>query len=68
MREYKDAMEYIEEIENQVRSLKMQREEKAHEEKIHELNGGEAARRKISKADQAFEDRKRQQAREIGLV
>ncbi len=32
MREYKDAMEYIENR-NQVRLLKMQREEQAHEER-----------------------------------
>lgn len=68
MREYKDAMQYIE---NQKSSqiVKMQREEQAHEEKMHELN--ERLRQqeeKFQKRDQAFEDRKRQQAREIKLI
>lgn len=65
MREYKDAMEYIE---NQKSSqiVKMQREEQAHEEKLEELN--ERLRRqeeKIQKRDEAFEASKRQQARVI---
>lgn len=65
MREYKDAMEYIE---NQKSSqiVKMQREEQAHKEKMHELN--ERLRKqeeKFQKRDEVFEDRKRQQARVI---
>ena len=68
MREYKDAMEYIENRKSS-QIVKMQREEKAHEEKMHELN--ERLRQqeeKFQKRDQAFEDRKRQQAREIKLI
>ena len=65
MREYKDAMQYIE---NQKSSqiVKMQREEQAHEEKMNELN--ERLRQqeeKIQKRDEAFKDSKRQQARVI---
>lgn len=65
MREYKDAMEYIE---NQKSSqiVKMQREEQAHEEKMRELN--ERLRQqeeKIQKRDEIFKARKREQARLI---
>lgn len=65
MREYKDAMEYIE---NQKSSqiVKMQREEQAHEEKMSELN--EQLRQqeeKIQKRDEIFKARKREQARLI---
>lgn len=65
MREYKDAMEYIE---NQKSSqiVKMQREEQAHEEKMRELN--EQLRQqeeKIQKRDEIFKARKREQARLI---
>ena len=65
MREYKDAMEYIENRKSS-QIVKMQREEQAHEEKMEELN--ERLRQqeeKFQKRDQAFEDRKRQQARVI---
>ena len=65
MREYKDAMEYIENRRtNQI--VKMQREEKAHEEKMEELN--ERLRQqeeKIQKRDEAFKASKRKQARVI---
>lgn len=65
MREYKDAMQYIE---NQKSSqiVKMQREEQAHEEKMNELN--ERLRQQeeeIQKRDEAFKASKRQQARVI---
>jgi plasmid recombination enzyme len=63
MREYKDAMEYIENRKsNQI--VKMQREEKAHEEKMHELD--ERLRKQeemIQKRDEAFKASKRKQAR-----
>ena len=68
MREYKDAMEYIE---NQKSSqiVKMQREEQAHKEKMHELDERfKQQEEKFQKRDEAFEDRKRQQAREIKLI
>lgn len=68
MREYKDAMQYIE---NQKSSqiVKMQREEKAHEEKMEELNERfKQQEEKFQKRDEAFEDRKRQQAREIKRI
>lgn len=65
MREYKDAMEYIENRKsNQI--VKMQREEKAHEEKMHELD--ERLRKQeemIQKRDEAFKASKRAQARII---
>lgn len=65
MREYKDAMEYIENRKsNQI--VKMQREEKAHEEKMHELD--ERLRKQeemIQKRDEAFKASKREQARVI---
>lgn len=65
MREYKDAMQYIE---NQKSSqiVKMQREEQAHKEKMNELN--ERLRQQeeeIQKRDEAFKASKRQQARVI---
>ena len=68
MREYKDAMEYIENRKSR-QIVKIQREEKAHEEKMCELN--ERLRQqeeKFQKRDEAFEDRKRQQAREIKRI
>lgn len=65
MREYKDAMEYIENRRtNQI--IKMQREEQAHEEKMRELNERlKQQEEKIQKRDQAFEASKREQARVI---
>lgn len=68
MREYKEAMEYIENRKTS-QIVKMQREEKAHEEKLEELN--ERLRQqeeKIQKRDEAFEASKRRQAREIKLI
>lgn len=68
MREYKDAMQYIE---NQKSSqiVKMQREEQAHEEKMEELNERfKQQEEKFQKRDEVFEDRKRQQAREIKRI
>ena len=68
MREYKDAMEYIENRKSS-QIVKMQREEQAHEEKMHELN--ERLRQqeeKIQKRDEAFEASKRQQARLIKQI
>ena len=68
MREYKDAMEYIENRKSS-QIVKMQREEQAHEEKMEELN--ERLRQqeeKFQKREEAFKDRKRQQAREIKLI
>lgn len=65
MREYKDAMEYIENRRSS-QIVKMQREEKAHEEKMEELN--ERLKRqeeKIQKREELFKDRKREQARLI---
>ncbi|MBS6929970.1 MAG: plasmid recombination protein [Lachnospiraceae bacterium oral taxon 082] len=65
MREYKDAMEYIENRRSS-QIVKMQREEQAHKEKMEELN--ERLRQqeeKIQKRDEAFEASKRQQARVI---
>lgn len=65
MREYKDAMEYIENRKSS-QIVKMQREEKAHEEKLEELN--ERLRKQeemIQKRDEAFKASKRQQARVI---
>ena len=65
MREYKDAMEYIENRKTS-QIVKMQREEQAYEEKMHELN--EQLRQqeeKFQKRDEAFEARKREQARLI---
>lgn len=68
MREYKDAMEYIENRRSS-QIVKIQREEQAHEEKMNELN--ERLRQqeeKIQKQEEVFEDRKRQQAREIKRI
>lgn len=68
MREYKNAMEYIE---NQKSSqiVKMQREEQAHEEKMHELDERfKQQEEKFQKQEEAFEASKRQQAREIKRI
>lgn len=68
MREYKDAMQYIE---NQKSSqiVKMQREEQAHEEKMHELDERfKQQEEKFKKREEAFEASKRQQAREIKRI
>lgn len=65
MREYKDAMEYIENRRSS-QIVKIQREEKAHEEKMHELD--ERLRKQeemIQKRDEAFKASKRKQARII---
>ena len=65
MREYKNAMEYIE---NQKSSqiVKMQREEQAHEEKMHELDERfKQQEEMIQKRDEAFKASKREQARII---
>ena len=68
MREYKDAMEYIENRKSS-QIVKMQREEKAHEEKMRELNERlKQQEEKIQKRDEAFKASKRQQAREIKLI
>ena len=65
MREYKDAMDYIENRRtNQI--VKMQREEQAHEEKMEELNERlKQQEEKIQKRDEAFKASKRKQARVI---
>lgn len=68
MREYKDAMEYIENRRSS-QIVKIQREEQAHKEKMEELN--ERLRKqeeKFQKREEVFEDRKRQQAREIKRI
>ena len=65
MREYKDAMKYIENRKSS-QIVKMQREEQAHEEKMEELN--ERLRKQeemIQKRDEAFKASKREQARVI---
>ena len=68
MREYKDAMEYIENRKSS-QIVKMQREEKAHEEKMRDLNERlKQQEEKIQKRDEAFKASKRQQAREIKLI
>lgn len=68
MREYKDAMEYIENRRSS-QIVKIQREEQAHKEKMEELNERfKQQEEKFQKRDEAFEDRKRQQAREIKLI
>lgn len=65
MREYKDAMEYIENRRSS-QIVKMQREEKAHEEKMEELNERlKQQEEKIQKREELFKDRKREQARLI---
>lgn len=65
MREYKDAMEYIENRKsNQI--VKMQREEQAHEEKMRELDERfKQQEEKFQKREEAFKERKREQARLI---
>ena len=68
MREYKDAMEYIENRRSS-QIVKIQREEQAHEEKMRELNERlKQQEEKIQKREEVFEDRKRQQAREIKRI
>lgn len=68
MREYKDAMEYIENRRSS-QIVKIQREEQAHEEKMNELNKRlRQQEEKIQKREEVFEDRKRQQAREIKRI
>lgn len=65
MREYKDAMEYIENRKSS-QIVKMQREEQAHEEKMRELD--ERLRKQeemIQKRDEAFKASKMKQARVI---
>lgn len=72
MREYKDAMEYIENRRSS-QIVKIQREEKAHEEKMNELNErlkqqNERLKQQeemIQKRDEAFKASKKQQARVI---
>lgn len=65
MREYKDAMEYIENRKSS-QIVKMQREEQAHEEKMRELDERfKQQEEKFQKRDEAFEASKRQQARII---
>lgn len=65
MREYKDAMEYIENRKlSQI--VKIQREEQAHEEKMRELNERlKQQEEKIQKREEVFKARKREQARLI---
>ena len=68
MREYKDAMEYIENRKSS-QIVKMQREEQAHEEKMEEINKRlRQQEEKIQKRDEAFEASKRQQARLIKQI
>ena len=68
MREYKDAMEYIENRKSS-QIVKMQREEQDHEEKMEELNKRlRQQEEKIQKRDEAFEASKRQQARLIKQI
>ena len=68
MREYKDAMEYMENRKSS-QIVKMQREEQAHEEKMEELNKRlRQQEEKIQKRDEAFEASKRQQARLIKQI
>jgi plasmid recombination enzyme len=65
MREYKDAMEYIENRRSS-QIVKIQREEKAHEEKMNELNERlKQQEEMIQKRDEAFKASKKQQARII---
>lgn len=65
MREYKDAMEYIENRRSS-QIVKIQREEQAHEEKMRELNERlKQQEEKIQKREELFKDRKREQARLI---
>jgi hypothetical protein len=68
MREYKNAMEYIENRKTS-QIVKMQREEQAHEEKMEELNKRlRQQEEKIQKRDEAFKASKRQQARLIKQI
>ena len=65
MREYKDAMEYIENRRSS-QIVKIQREEQAHEEKMNELDEQfKQQEEKFQKQEEAFKERKRQQARVI---
>lgn len=65
MREYKDAMEYIENRKSS-QIVKIQRDEQAHEEKMRELNERlKQQEEKFQKREEAFKDRKREQARLI---
>ncbi len=65
MREYKDAMEYIENRKSS-QIVKIQREEQAHEEKMRELNERlKQQEEKIQKREDVFKARKREQARLI---
>lgn len=72
MREYKDAMEYIENRKSR-QIVKIQREEKAHEEKMRELNERfkqqderfKQQEEKFQKRDEAFKASKMKQARVI---
>lgn len=65
MREYKDAMEYIENRKSS-QIVKIQREEQAHEEKMEELNERlKQQEEKIQKREEVFKARKREQARLI---
>lgn len=65
MREYKDAMEYIENRKSS-QIVKMQREEQAHEEKMRELDERfKQQEEEFQKRDEAFKASKRKQARVI---
>lgn len=65
MREYKDAMEYIENRKSS-QIVKIQREEQAHKEKMEELNERlKQQEEKIQKREEVFKARKREQARLI---
>lgn len=65
MREYKDAMEYIENRRSS-QIVKIQQEEQAHEEKMNELNERlKQQEEMIQKRDEAFKASKKQQARII---
>lgn len=65
MREYKDAMEYIENRKSS-QIVKIQCEEQAHEEKMRELNERlKQQEEKIQKREEVFKARKREQARLI---
>ncbi len=65
MREYKDAMEYIENRRSS-QIVKIQREEQAHKEKMEELNERlKQQEEKFQKRDEVFKARKREQARLI---
>lgn len=72
MREYKDAMEYIENRKSS-QIVKIQREEQAHEEKMNELDEQfkqqeekfQKREEVFQKREEVFKERKRQQARVI---